>query len=115
MAALMRLGCFMVGPSRGWSVDGVAADLRAAHDAAIRAGVVDGQVLGAAVVPERDGAVRPAEAAGELRPVAVLQKILQKRAAFRLGPALEADRVGAVDEQALAAGFRMRAHHGMDA
>src|SRR6185503_18591177 len=51
-----------------------AADLDAAHQAAERAGVAERDVLGAAIVPEGDRALLPAEAKGEFRPVTVLQK-----------------------------------------
>src|ERR1700733_14416646 len=74
-----------------------------------------GQMLGAAVVPESSRSVSPSKSAGELRPMAVLQQILQQRSALRFRPALEADGVGAVDEQQLAAGFRVRAYHRMEA
>ena len=77
-----------------------AADLDAAHQAAERAGVAERDVLGAAVVPEGDRALLPAEAEGEFRPVAVLEQEVEQRLALGLGHALDADRVGRVDEQA---------------
>src|SRR5579859_889428 len=112
-SANAHAGSFIGVLSASWrrSVNGVAADLRAAHDAAERASIVHRQMLGAAIVPECDGAIRPAEAAGELRPMAVFQQIFQQWPALGLCPTFEADGVGAVDEQQLAAGFRMRAYH----
>ena len=71
-------------------------------------------VHGAAVVPEGDGVLLPAEAALELRRLAVAHQHLQKRVALVLLQALDALGEAAIDEQALAAGHRMRAHDGMD-
>src|SRR5438045_6157638 len=93
------------------STHGPAGDLRAAHDAAERAGVVDGEVLADAVVPEGDRACLPAEAAGELGPVAVLEQISEQRLALRLRHAFEAHRVGGVDVEQLAPRLGMRDHH----
>src|SRR5438128_797481 len=45
----------------------VAGQGDAVHDAAVPGVIVDGVVLGAAIVPERERARAPAEAAGELR------------------------------------------------
>src|SRR5436190_2302811 len=97
------------------STHGPAGDLRAAHDAAERAGVVDGEVLADAVVPKGDRARLPAEAAGELGPVSVLEQIAEQRLALLLGHAFEADRVGGVDEQLLAAGLGVPHHDGVHA
>src|SRR5213075_1920636 len=55
-----------------------AADLDAAHQAAERAGVAQRDVLGAAIVPEGDRAVLPAEAEGEFRPVAMLEQKVEQ-------------------------------------
>src|SRR5262245_32368777 len=62
----------------------VPRDLHASHETPERAGVLDRQVLHAAVVPEGHGAVGPAEAAGELRAVAMLEQEAQERAALLL-------------------------------
>ncbi len=67
------------------------ADLCAPHHAPIRSRVVHGEVLAHAVVPERDRARLPTEAAGELGPVAVVDQVLQQRRALLLGHALEPD------------------------
>jgi len=48
-----------------------AGDLHAAHMAEVRTGVVDRDMVHAAIVPERDRTVMPTEIAGELRPLAV--------------------------------------------
>ena len=79
---------------------GTPPDLDAAHQAAERAGVAQRDVLGAAIVPEGDRALLPAEAEGEFRPVAVLEQEVEQRLALGRGHALDADRVGRVDEQA---------------
>src|SRR5689334_11439595 len=76
------------------SIRSVTRDLHPAHDAAKWTGVVDRDVLDAAIVPERHRAGLPAEAAGKLRPMAVLEQIVEQRLALRLGHVLEADRVG---------------------
>jgi hypothetical protein len=93
----------------------VAADLNPPHQPAKPPGVAQRDVLGAAVVPEGDRAVLPAEAEGEFRPVAELDQEIEQRPALRLGHALKAHRVGRVDEQHLAAGLGMSAHHRMHA
>src|SRR5581483_2698909 len=64
------------------SVQRPAGNLRAAHDAAEGAGVVDGEVLAGPVVPESDRALLPAEAAGELGPVAVVEQVVEQRPAL---------------------------------
>src|SRR5262245_37176741 len=71
----------------------VTADLDASQQAAERAGVAERDVLGAAIVPERDRALVPAVAEGELRPVAVLEQEVEQRPALGFGHALEAHRV----------------------
>jgi len=63
----------------------------AVHQPALALIVVDGLVPGAAVVPEGDGAVRPAEAAGVLRLGGVGVEELQERLALFLAPAVDAD------------------------
>ena len=61
-----------------------------------------------AVVPHRDDAGFPAQAAGEFGPGRVRQQIFQQRRAFRFAPALEAFGMTADIEQ-FAAGFGMGA------
>src|SRR4029453_10517262 len=91
----------------------IAADLDAPHDAGERAGIAERDVLGAAVVPEGDRALLVAEAESEFRPVAVLEQEIEQGLALGLGHAFEAHGVGLVDEQHLAAGLGIGAHHGM--
>src|SRR5215468_1884431 len=88
----------------------VAGDLHAAHQTPESARVVHGQVLGAAVVPESQGARRPAEAAGELGPVTLLEQEIEQRLALGLRHALEAHRVGGIHVEALAPALGMGAH-----
>ena len=71
-------------------------------------------VHGAAVVPEGDGVLLPAEAALELGRLAVANQHLQERVALVLSQAFDALGEAAIDEQALSARHRMRAHDGMD-
>src|SRR5476649_1571987 len=76
----------------------VAADLDAAHQAPERPGIAQRNMLGAAIVPEGDRALLPAEAEGEFRPVAVLHQEVEQGLALGRCHALEAHRVGLVDE-----------------
>src|SRR5688572_15843375 len=91
------------------SVTGILlGDLHAPHEAAEGARIIDGEVLDAAIVPEGDGALLPAEAARELGAVAVLEQEIEERLALRLRHALEADRVGGIDVEERAARLGMR-------
>src|SRR5215471_4602263 len=63
----------------------VAGEGDAVHDAALALVVVDRVMLGAAIVPERDRADLPAEAAGEFRTLVVREQILQQRCALLFG------------------------------
>src|SRR6266581_8910478 len=85
----------------------------AMHYAPMAVVVVDGIVLAAAVVPERERAGAPLEAAGEFRLHLVAEQELQQRRALFLGHAGKARGVRGVDIQRLAPGLRMRAHHGV--
>src|SRR3546814_19285581 len=62
----------------------------------------------AAIVPEADGAVLPAETAGKLRPCRMVAEVLDERLAFLFRHIGEAVRADDVDEERLAAGLRMR-------
>src|SRR5262245_45961380 len=88
----------------------VSRDLHTPHEAAEGAGVLDRQVLHAAVVPEGHRTVGPVEAAGELWAVAMLEQEAQERAALLLRQALESHGVRGVDEETFPAGLGMRAH-----
>src|SRR5580692_9098717 len=70
-------------------------------------------VLGAAVVPERDGVLAPAEAALEQRVLHVLIEIIQHRVALVSGDADDVAGEAAVDIKRLLARHRMGAHHRM--
>jgi len=80
------------------------------HDAPVPVIVVHGVVLRAAVIPERQRARAPLEAAGELGPDLVAEKKREQRRAFLFGHAAEAHRVPDVDVQRLAARFRVRTY-----
>src|SRR5689334_17608278 len=75
--------------------------------------VVDGVVLRASVVPERDRPRTPAEPAAELRPRLVTEEIIEQRRAFFLRHPVEPDGVGDVDVQRAPAGLGMPADHRM--
>src|SRR5262244_4035753 len=83
------------------------------HDPSEARVVVYRIVLGAAVVPEGEGARLPLEATGELEPNLVVEQMVEQRATLLLGPALEVRGVAHVDVERAATRFRMRAHHGM--
>ena len=83
------------------------------HDPPVGLIVVDRVVLGAAVVPERQGAGPPAEAARELRPGLVAEEIVEDRRAFLRRRPLEAHGVRDVHVERSTAGLRMHAHDGM--
>src|SRR5688572_1546072 len=68
---------------------------------------------GAAVVPDRDRAGLPTEAAGELGARRVLPEELEQGSALLGRHPGKALRVGPVDEERLAAGLGMRAHDRM--
>src|SRR5258708_7687194 len=72
--------------------------------------IVDRQVLGATIVPERDRAGLPAKPAGELGPMAMIHQEVQQRTALLIRHALEPAGIGVIHEQAFAACFRMDAH-----
>src|SRR3954454_22667273 len=93
----LSLSCALMA-TVGGLVNGITADLGTPHDPPKRTGIMDGQMLGATVVPKGDGSVRPAKATRELGPMPIFQQIVQKRLALRLGPTFEVDRVGTVDQ-----------------
>src|SRR5258705_6463727 len=70
-------------------------------------------MLGAAVVPERDGIFRPAEAALEQRVFRVLVEIGQHGVTLVAGNADDKAGEATVDVERLLAGHRMGAHHRM--
>src|SRR6266704_4485456 len=84
-------------------------DGEALHDAALAGIVVDGEMLGAAIVPYRQRARRPADAAGEFGTHRMLGEEIDERQALGLAHVAEADGVAAVDVERLAAGRRMGA------
>src|SRR5215468_2231853 len=69
--------------------------------------IVDGIVLRATIVPERERPGLPAEAAGEFRTCQVVEEIVEDWCTFRCSHVLEADGVTAVHIERLAPGFRM--------
>lgn len=67
-----------------------------------------------AIVPERNTAPLPLEPARKLRLGLPLVQKLQQTLGFLLRPSVEPARVRGVDVQRFAAGFRVRAHYGVD-
>src|SRR5258708_8948731 len=80
----------------------------------VRVVVERGAMHDAAVVPEGDRVVIPAEAALEFRRLDVTHQHLEQRVALVLLQALDALGEAAIDEQALSARHRMRPHDGMN-
>src|SRR5678816_2757634 len=83
------------------------------HESAVSVIVIDRVVLRAAIVPERERAHAPAEAAGELGPDLMLEQIAEQWRALLLVHVLEPHRVRDVHIQRPASGLRMRAHYRM--
>src|SRR5215467_13371869 len=77
--------------------------------------IVDGIVLRATIVPERERPGLPAEAAGEFRTCQVVEEIVEDWCTFRCSHVLEADGVTAVHVERLAPGFRMGPDDGCSA
>src|SRR5262245_11155232 len=80
----------------------LAGDGGAVEQTALAVIVVDRVVQRAAIVPDRQRALVPAEAAGELRANAVLVEEIEQRPALGLGHVGEAHGVDGVHEQRLA-------------
>src|SRR5262245_14056264 len=72
----------------------VALDRDPVHDAALAVIVVESVVLGATVVPDRQRARFPAEAASELGPHKVALEIVEQRLALRNAHIIESNCVG---------------------
>src|SRR4051794_19484399 len=89
----------------------IARQRDAMHHAPMPVVVVDRIVLRAAVVPQRERADAPAEAAGELGLHLVAEQVLQERRALLFGHAVEADGMGDVDVKRFAPGLRMGTYH----
>jgi predicted dithiol-disulfide oxidoreductase (DUF899 family) len=95
------------------SAGSVAREGDPVHHAAVAVVVVDRVVLGAAVVPERERADLPLEAAGEFRLDLVPEEIVEQRRAFLLGHAAKAHGVRDVHVERLAPSFGMYANDGV--
>ena len=75
--------------------------------------IVDGVVLGTAIVPHGHRSDRPLKPAGELGSCLVTKKIRQYRFALFFSHPLEPHRVTVVDKQRLAPRFGMDSDHRM--
>src|SRR6516165_4761675 len=91
----------------------VARQRHPMHDPAESVVIVDGVVLGAAIVPEGEGARLPAETAGELGTDLMREQVFEKRLALLNCPALEMGGMGGVDVERLPARLGVRADHGV--
>ena len=75
--------------------------------------VVDRIVQRAAIVPERQRADAPIEAAGKFRLGLVLKQEIEQRRTLGFGHILETHRVADIYVKRLSSGFRMRTDHWM--
>src|SRR6202041_504357 len=89
----------------------LALDRHPVHHAALAVIIVDRVVLDGAVVPERDRALLPPEAAGEFRAHRVAVEVVEERRALLLGHVLEARGEATMHVERLPAAFDMGAHH----
>src|SRR5579863_4068000 len=101
-------------PSVPGSVERRALDRDAVQQAALAVIVVDREVPGRAVVPQRQRALAPMKAAGEFGPRRVAIEVLEQRSRLLLGPALEPQREAGVDIKRATAGLRMADDDGMN-
>src|SRR5260370_36081943 len=97
----MRIACMV-----GLSVQGRALDRDAMQEATLAVIVVDREVPGRAVVPQRQRALAPMKAAGEFGPRRVLVEIVEQRTRRLLGPAVKPQREAAAGIDRAAAGLR---------
>src|SRR5207253_2427686 len=92
---------------QGWwvrvLVQPLAGNRDAVQQAAFAVIIVDGEMPGRAVVPERERPFPPLETAGELGPHRVAVEIIEQRARLVLGPAIESHGKPRIDVKRLAA------------
>src|SRR5438445_10654311 len=89
------------------SMHGRALDRDAVQQAALAVIVVDREMPGRAVVPQRQRALAPVKAAGEFGTDRVAIEIVEERARLVLTPAVKAQRKAGVDIERRAAGLRV--------
>src|SRR5690606_9672623 len=89
---LMDPAFFPFGNAGSGSAHPIPVHRHAPHVAALAVIVVEREVPDAAIVPEGEGAGRPAKAAGEGFAAADLEKVVQQRTRLLLRPAGEAQR-----------------------
>src|SRR5579863_8268335 len=94
-------------PSVRGSVERRALDCDAVQQAALAVIVVDREVPGRAVVPQRERPLAPMKPAGEFGPCRVMVEVIEERARLFLGPAVKAQREARVDVEGAAAGLRV--------
>src|SRR5437762_4318326 len=91
-----------------------ALDRDAVQEAALAVIVVEREVPGRAIVPQRQRALPPMEAAGEFGADRVAVEIVEERARLVIGPAVKAQRKAGVDVERLAAGLGVANDDGVD-
>src|ERR1700730_2374522 len=107
----LRVLKLAMGPvSPDFLIRAVAVDGDAMHDSLLAMVIVDGVVLDAAIVPERDRVRTPAEPAGELRARRMAIEIIEEGRALRLGHVRKTNGECPVDKQRLAAGLGMASY-----
>src|SRR4029077_861949 len=98
----MRIACMAY-----LSVERRALDRDAVQEAPLAVIVVQREMPGRAVVPQRQRALAPAEAAGEFRPRRMPVQIFEQRPRLLVGPALETQGEAGIDVERLPAGLRV--------
>src|SRR6266849_9477740 len=105
----MRIACMV-----GLSVQGRALDRDAMQEATLAVIVVDREMPGRAVIPQRQRALAPMKAAGEFGPRRVLVEIVEQRTRLLLGPAVKPQREAGVDIERAPTGLRVADDDGMN-
>ena len=85
----------------------VARNLNAPHNATIPVAVINSDVFGAAIIPERHRSLAPAETASEFRPGPPIHEVIKQRRTLLFSHAFEADGVRPVAVKTFSACFGM--------
>src|SRR2546430_1834959 len=96
------------------SMQGRALDRDAMQQAALAVIVVDREMPGRAVVPQRQRALAPMKAAGKFGPRRVMVEVIEQRPRFLLGPTVKPQREARIDIERAAPGLRMADDDGMN-
>src|SRR6266478_2636607 len=95
-------------------MQGRTLDRDAMQQATLAMIVVQCEMPGRAVVPQRQRALAPMKAAGEFGPRRVPVEGVEQRTRLLLGPAVKPEREARVDVERAAAGLRVADDHGMN-